>query len=120
MEKLSYKTFTWPHNPHTYHDSFLREPRYRPVGEDMQFAGMSLDKRTITGRGVFFGAGAYENFAKLIKLFEDPAPGYLEHSVWGRCYCYLTSLELTQEPRENYVSYSFTFTGAQPGGEVPR
>jgi len=27
---------------------------------------------------------------------------------------------MTQEPKDNYVSYRFTFTGAQTNGVVPR
>ena len=26
MEKLSYKTFIWPQNPHTYREEYIREP----------------------------------------------------------------------------------------------
>ena len=47
-------------------------------------------------------------------------PGNLEHPIWGIRYCYLTGLEMTQEPKDNYVSYRFTFTGAQTNGVVPR
>jgi len=27
---------------------------------------------------------------------------------------------MTQEPKDNYISYRFTFTGAQTNGVVPR
>lgn len=120
MANLTYKTFTWPQNPHTYHDCFVREPRYLLSGEDTVFGGMSAKKRTITGEGVFFGPNAYTQFLQLVQIFEDAQPGTLTHPIWGSCNCYLTRLELTQEPRDHYVSYRFTFTGALSNGEVPR
>ena len=29
MDFLSYKTFVWPHNPHTYKEEYIREPKFR-------------------------------------------------------------------------------------------
>ena len=77
-------------------------------------------KRIITGSGVFFGDDAYTQFKKLAALFEDAEAGNLQHPIWGIRYCYFTGLELTQEPKENYVSYKFTFTCAQTNGTVPK
>ena len=68
----------------------------------------------------FFGDDAFVQFKKLAKLFKETTPGNLEHPIWGIRYCYLTGLEMTQEPKDNYVSYRFTFTGAQTNGVVPR
>ena len=73
-----------------------------------------------TGTGAFFGDDAFVQFKKLAKLFKETTPGNLEHPIWGIRYCYLTGLEMTQEPKDNYVSYRFTFTGAQTNGVVPR
>lgn len=120
MEKLKYKTFVWPHNPHTYRDEQIREPLFRKTGDEDVFYGMTPVKRTITGSGVFFGGKAYEQFRELEKIFTDNTAGDLIHPVWGKCHCYFTALELTQEPRNEYVSYRFTFTGALPNGEIPR
>ena len=44
----------------------------------------------------------------------------MEHPIWGIRYCYFTGLELTQEPKENVVSYKFTFTQALTNGTVPK
>ena len=52
-------------------------------------------------------------------LFKETSPGNLEHPLWGIRYCYFTGLELTQEPKENCVSYQFKFTQAKTNGEVP-
>ena len=46
--------------------------------------------------------------------------GNLEHPIFGIRFCYLTLLEVTQEPKENYVSYRFEFTQALLNGEIPK
>ena len=120
MEKMSYKTFVWPQNPHTYKEEYVREAHFFTEDKQTYFDGMGDMQRIITGSGTFFGDAAYEDFRKLAKLFEDGEAGNLEHPLWGIRYCYFTGLELTQEPRENCVSYAFRFTGALTNGEVPR
>ena len=116
MDFLSYKTFVWPQNPHTYREVAIRTPEYGEV----YFKGMSALKRTITGSGVFYGPDAYTQYLKLQKLAEEVNAGNLEHPIFGIRYCYLTMLEVTQEPKENYVSYRFEFTQARLNGEIPK
>ena len=120
MDYLSYKTFVWPRNPQTYVEKTTREPKYNVVDGVAYFDTMGELKRTITGSGTFTGPGAFTEFKKLQKLFEDKTAGYLEHPVWGIRYCYFTGLELTQEPGENAVSYQFTFTQALTNGVIPK
>lgn len=120
MEKLSFKTFVWPQNPHTYREEYIREPHFFTAEGVTYYDGMGDMQRIITGSGTFFGDTAFEDFRNLAKLFEDREAGNLEHPLWGIRYCYFTGLELTQEPRENCVSYTFQFTGALNNGEVPR
>ena len=120
MNQLSYKTFVWPQNPHTYREESRREAQYVTEDGVTSFTGMGQLKRSITAEGVFYGENAFEQFKLLIKLAEDPLPGNLEHPVWGIRYCYLTDLEMTQEPRENCVSYRATFTQALANGVVPK
>ena len=120
MDFLSYKTFVWPHNPHTYRETTTRTPEYYTQDGETYFRGMSELKRTIYGTGVFCGEGAYDQYKNLQKLFNDMSAGNLEHPIFGIRYCYLTLLEVTQEPKENYVSYRFEFTQAKMNGEVPK
>lgn len=120
MNFLSYKTFVWPQNPHIYREITTRTPEYYTQDGEVYFRGMSALKRTITGSGVFYGEDAYEQYKKLQKLSEDMAAGNLEHPIFGIRFCYLTLLEVTQEPKENYVSYRFEFTQALLNGEVPK
>ncbi len=120
MDKLSYKTFVWPHNPHTYQEEYIREPQYATENGAVTFEGMGQMKRIITGSGVFFGEDAFAQFKKLSALFAENSAGNLEHPVWGIRYCYFTGLKLTQEPKDHYVSYTFEFTGALTNGVVPK
>lgn len=120
MDYLSYKTFVWPHNPHTYKEEYIREPKFRTENGITSFDSMGGMQRIITGSGVFFGEDAFTQFRTLATLFEDKDPGNLEHPVWGIRYCYFTKLELTQEPKENCVSYKFEFISALTNGIVPR
>lgn len=120
MTALKFKEFSWPNNPHTYREVVSREPLYVTQSGVTTYSGISSTHRTVTGSGIFFGSDAYRNFKELIVLAEDDSPGYLSHPVWGSRYCYLTRLELNQEPREDYVAYSFEFTQAKSDGTIPR
>lgn len=117
---LKYKSFTWPNDPHTYREVLSREPLYTTSGGVTSYSGISSTHRIITGSGVFCGTEAYADFLELLDVAEGVTPGELIHPVWGTRYCYLTKLELTQEPRENFVSYSFEFTQAKSDGSVPK
>ena len=120
MNFLSYKTFVWPHNPHTYRETTTRTPEYYTQDGETYFGGMSGLKRTISGSGVFYGEDAYAQYLNLQKLMTEISAGNLAHPIFGIRYCYFTLLEVTQEPKENYVSYRFEFTQALLNGEVPK
>lgn len=120
MEKLKFKTFTWPINPETCQESFRREPIYsKTSGGQSVFSGMGAMKRVITGSGAFLGAGAYSTFQRLSALFAEPAMGTLTHPVWGERTVYFTELQAIQTPKKDYVAYSFTFTEADAEGAIP-
>lgn len=120
MGFLSYKTFVWPQNPDTYQETVEREPKYFTMDGEVYYDGMGPLQRKITGSGVFYGPGAFAQFRKLLALAEESTPGNLEHPVWGIRYCYLTRLEMTQEPEPECVHYRFQFTGALENGTVPK
>ena len=120
MEKMTFKTFVWPNNPHTYREEFVREPVYYKNDLDYTvFKEMGPMKRTITGEGVFFGANAFASFRSLSALFADKTTGTLSHPGWGNRNVWFTGLEMTQEPKDNYVSYRFTFREADSDGVIP-
>ncbi len=120
MDFLSYKTFVWPQNPHIYKEVTSRTPYYFTQDKETYFNGMSDLKRVITGSGIFCGEDAYEQYKKLQKVAEEDGPGNLEHPIFGIRHCYFTMLEVTQEPKDDYVSYRFEFTQAKTNGEIPK
>lgn len=121
MDNLRYKTYTWPHNPTSYTEKLQRSPIYIQLENGTyQFAGISEIKRVITGAGAFYGENAYKEFKALQAIAEKAGTGELVHPIWGTRTCYFTSLEMTQEPRENYVPYRFTFTCVDSNGDIPR
>lgn len=121
MANLTFKTFSWPVNPETYHESYEREPVYDKAEDGSSvFSGMGPMKRVITGSGAFFGENASSDFSKLAELFADGSMGSLVHPVWGARNVYFTGLSITQPPKADYVAYSFTFTEADSDGAIPK
>lgn len=107
---MRYKTFTWPNNP-TYYT--LRQERV-VANHKIPFGGCVLQDlgatcQVMEGEGVFTGPSAYEDFTRLNSLFLEGGPGILVHPIWASSNVYLVKLTLREEPRADYVSYSFTF-----------
>lgn len=121
MLKMSFKGVDWPQNPEQYRQVSIREPVYgKDSAGNAVFSGMGPVKVTVTGSGAFFGTNAYENFKVLSTLFAQSTVGALYHPVWGTVQAYFTGLELTQEPKPDYVAYSFEFKGADENGAIPQ
>lgn len=121
MNKLRFKTFTWPINPETYQEVFVREPLYTKNEDgDSVFSGMGPAKRVISGSGAFFGTDAYTNFNTLAALFGEADAGTLTHPVCGARTVYFTGLQMNQSAKSDYVAYSFEFKEADADGTIPR
>ena len=109
LAPMRYKDYVWPHNPETYTISFKRQVAVAkvPFGRyGMQDLGMSY--RVMEGEGVFAGKGAYDEFKKLASVFYQGGPGLLIHPVWQSANVYFVGLALAQEPKQDYVRYTFT------------
>lgn len=107
---MRYKTFIWPHNPHTYSISFQRQV----AGHKVPFGryclqDLGLTARVLEGEGEFVGEDAYERFKELASLFYGGGAGLLIHPVWQTSNAYFTELSLTQKPLPDYVAYRFAF-----------
>ena len=120
MDKMTFKTFTWPNNPENYREELVREPIHVKNGVYWNYYGMQPVKRVITGNGAFFGPDALENFKTLAALFADAEAGALTHPVWGSRTVYFTALELHQSIKPEYVAYSFEFRETDENGNLPR
>ena len=55
------------------------------------------------------GEGAYAQFGQLANVFYNGGSGLLVHPLWQAANAYFVSLRLEQEPRPDYVRYSFAF-----------
>ena len=69
----------------------------------------------LKGQGEFAGEGAYDTFKALACVFYEETPGVLVHPVWMTTTAWFAALELRQEPRRDYVAYSFEFWEAVNG-----
>ena len=111
---MSYKTFTWPNNPTTFSVSEKRRTVQHPLLDGTWCTQeFGCAPRVFTGEGVFYGTAAYTDYLSLEGLVRAGGAGVLTHPQWGAISACLTALELTQEPKENYVRYRFTFVEAQ-------
>ena len=110
LTPMRFKDYTWPHNPETCSITCGRRVAVHqvPFGRCvLQDLGVSC--RVMRGEGAFTGAGAYDEFRRLAKVFSESGPGTLVHPVWQTAGAYFVSLQLAQEPLPDYVRYTFTF-----------
>ena len=110
LSPMRYKDYTWPHNPRVYTIDYRRTMAVQKVpfgGYLLQDLGQ--EHRVMEGEGEFAGEGAYREFQKLASVFYDRGPGLLVHPLWQAANTYFVSLRLEQEPRPDYIRYSFAF-----------
>lgn len=110
LSAMRYKDYVWPHNPRTYTIQYQRVVSVRkiPFGR-YALQDLGPTRRIMKGEGEFVGENAYEEFKKLASVFYGSGPGMLVHPVWQCASAYFVDLSLRQEPRKNYVAYTFTF-----------
>lgn len=110
LTPMRYKTFVWPHNPRTYTIDYERQVAVHkvPFGR-YAMQDLGLGRRVMRGEGEFYGPTAYDDFKKLATVFYDDGPGALFHPVWQSAQAYFVALALAQEPRQDYVRYTFAF-----------
>lgn len=110
LSPMRYKDFTWPHNPRTYTIEYKRAMGNHkvPYGR-YHLQDLGLTRRVMKGEGEFVGEDAYDQFKALATVFYQNGPGILIHPVWQTANAYFVELSLAQEPRRDYVRYTFTF-----------
>ena len=119
LAPMRYKNYVWPHNPRVYSVEYQRAMGVQkvPFGH-YHLQDLGPTRRVIKGEGEFTGEGAYQEFQKLASVFYSDGPGVLIHPVWHAVRAHFVELFLEQEPRENYVRYTFTFWETYEGYEV--
>ncbi len=111
LSAMRFKDFTWPHNPRTFHVLWRRRLCVLDApGGRYHVQELGRTCRVFHGAGEFCGPDAYAQFERLSRTFSRDGAGTLVHPVWHSQSVYFTRLELTQEPRQDYVAYAFEFT----------
>ena len=110
LQPMRFKDYVWPHNPRVYEISFRKEVAAHKVPFGLySLQALGRNHRVLRGEGEFSGEGAYREFKKLATVFYSNEPGVLVHPLWDTTTALFVSLELKQEPTENYVKYAFEF-----------
>ena len=110
LAPMRYKSYTWPHNPRVYSIDYERKMAVHKVPFGLyHLQDLGRTRRVMEGEGEFVGADAYSQFGQLANVFYDSGPGLLVHPLWQTASAYFVALRLEQEPRPDYVRYSFTF-----------
>ena len=119
LSPMRFKDFVWPHNPRVYSITYERKLAVHkiPFGRH-HLQSLGQTRRVLKGEGEFVGEGAYDTFKKLANVFYEETPGTLVHPVWVAATAWFAGLELRQEPRRDYVAYSFEFWEVLPGGNT--
>lgn len=110
LSPMRYKSYTWPHNPRVYTIDYERKMAVHktPFGL-FHLQDLGRTNRIMEGEGEFVGPDAYAQFGRLANVFYDGGPGLLIHPLWQAANAYFVCLRLEQEPRPDYVRYSFSF-----------
>lgn len=110
LSPMRFKGFVWPHNPRIYEIEFKRSIHSHkvPFGKYV-LQNLGTSYRVLRGEGEFVGEGAYDKFKELATVFYEETAGVLIHPIWQNSNAYMTELTLREEPKEDYVSYSFEF-----------
>lgn len=118
LQPMRFKDYVWPHNPRVYEISYKKELVAHKVPFGLYtLQAMGRNHRILRGEGEFSGEGAYSQFKKLATVFYSNEPGVLVHPLWDTTMALFASLELKQEPTENYVKYAFEFWECYEGYE---
>lgn len=112
LSSMRYKTFTWPNNPSECKysvDKAYAKHKY-PELAGVEVEDMDNNAAVITGSGEFFGPNAYSQWQQLLEVFNQHGVGGFYHPLYPNIHTVLmTKLDMSVEPREDYVAYTFEF-----------
>ena len=115
LSPMRFKNFGWPHNPRVYSITYERKIAVHKIPFGRHYLqSLGQTRRVMKGDGEFVGEGAYDTFKALASVFYEDTPGTLVHPVWVATTVWFVGLELRQEPRQDYVAYSFEFWEVLP------
>lgn len=110
LSPMRYKNYIWPHNPRVYSIDYEKSLVVHKIPFELyRLQNLGRTNRIMAGEGEFVGENAYSQFGMLANVFYENTPGLLVHPLWQVSSAYFVSLRLEQEPRPDYVRYSFVF-----------
>lgn len=110
LSPMRYKNYIWPHNPRVYSIDYGKTLVAHKIPYGLyRLQNLGRTNRIMAGEGEFVGEDAYSQFGMLANVFYEDTPGLLVHPLWQVSNAYFVSLRLEQEPRPDYVRYSFVF-----------
>lgn len=110
LSPMRYKNYIWPHNPRVYSIDYEKKLVAHKIPFELyRLQNLGRTNRIMAGEGEFVGEDAYSQFGMLANVFYENTPGLLVHPLWQVSSAYFVSLRLEQEPRPDYVRYSFVF-----------
>lgn len=110
LSPMRYKNYIWPHNPRVYSIDYGKTLVAHKIPYGLyRLQNLGRTNRIMAGEGEFVGEDAYSQFGMLANVFYEDNPGLLVHPLWQVSNAYFVSLRLEQEPRPDYVRYSFVF-----------
>ena len=116
---MRFKSCVWPHNPRVYSITLERKIAVHKIPFGRHYLqSLGQTRRVMKGEGEFVGEGAYDTFRALGTLFYEETPGTLVHPLWMTTTAWFARLELRQEPRRDYVAYSFEFWEVMSDGNT--
>ena len=119
LSPMRFKSFVWPHNPRVYSITYERKIAVHKIPFGRHYLqSLGQTRRVLKGEGEFVGKGAYDKFKELATVFYEETPGTLVHPVWMTTMAWFAGLELRQEPRRDYVAYSFEFWEVLPDNDT--
>ena len=108
--QMRYAGYTWRHNPHTL--SFEDEKNTVELLPPFSASDVRVfsDKPcVIKGEGELFGEDCIEQYICLKSLFSQHPEGLLSIEGLGGFYVAFVSLNLSAQPKDDVLSYSFVF-----------
>jgi len=110
LSPMRFKNFIWPHNPQVYTITMERAMAAHKIPFGRHYLqSLGQNRRVFRGEGEFVGEGAYDTFKQLSTVFYEETPGLLIHPLWMTATAWFVGLKLEQQPRSDYVRYSFEF-----------
>ena len=111
MKIMSYKTFTFPHNPERIavttetRIATAHCPEYGPIHQNLGIA-----KRVIRAEGVFYGTDTKAQYAALEALMWQPTAGQLYIPGMGTVIAFPAGLSYIGEGDGTVLRYTAVFT----------